>query len=95
MATKNTPIPFTVGDQERLVAIEKELQTMPEKIATAVGNIQITHTCDKVHRIESLENTRDKWYSGMRTGAVSVIVASLLGVLAWLGAKLGVHIDGM
>lgn len=95
MASKETPIPFTVGDQERLVKIEKELESMPDKIAVAIGNIQIVHHCDKVDRIVSLETSRERWYSGMRKGVVSVIITGFVGLFAWLASILGIHVDGM
>jgi len=96
MASKETPIPFTVGDQERLVKIEQTLERMPEAISIAVGNIKIVHTCAQEERIGSLEKSRENWYKNIRTGIVSVIASIFLAGLGFLAYLIGLNpTDGM
>jgi hypothetical protein len=50
MAEPNTPIPFTVGDQERLVSIESKLASFCAAFDPALAE-----------RVESLEGSRRRW----------------------------------
>jgi len=96
MASKETPIPFTVGDQERLVSIESALAKIPDEIKQAVASIKITHVCAQEPRITSLETSRDNWYKNLRNGILTVLVAGILGIAGWLSYKMGLGPpDGM
>jgi hypothetical protein len=54
MAEPNTPIPFTVGDQERLVSIESKLASFCAAFDPALAE-----------RVESLEGSRRRWYTAI------------------------------
>lgn len=54
MADLSTPIPFTVGDQERLVNIERRLEGLCKDFDPSL-----------VKRVESLEGSRKKWYTAI------------------------------
>lgn len=89
MAAKETPIPFTVGDQERLVSIEAALAKIPGEIKSAVAGIKITHVCAQEGRITSLETSRDNWYKNIRKVVLTLMIGGILTIAGWLSYMMG------
>ena len=67
MAEPNTPIPFTVGDQERLKGIEDKIvtlcKTMSEPFSRCATNME---------KIDTLEKAREKASKRWTVGGITI-----------------------
>ncbi len=79
MASEDTRIGFTVGDQERVVRMETILERIDEKL----DQLPCQHEpplCTQEARLGSLEKTRGRWYKGLITLVVGTLVAGIVAI---------------
>lgn len=80
MAKADTPIPFTIGDQERLVRIEEGLETL-QKLPCITDA-----PCPENDRIAALETSRTRGLYGMVTFVVGAALYGLKAFVEWIGS---------
>lgn len=86
MAAPDEPIPFTVGDQERLKRLEVKMDAVCHSVA-CVTNIEPTPEILDA-RLQSLEATRKKWYTALGSLTVMGLIAIISAAVAhWFGGK--------
>lgn len=81
MAKADTPIPFTIGDQERLVRIEKGLE-----IVTKLPCVSDA-PCPEDDRIKALEQSRNRGLVGLATFIVGACLYGLKLFIEFIGGQ--------